>query len=616
LKNLPKIISHYNNLGKSGEQIEFTISNPVLNSTGKQLTFDISIKSNVNTTYLLSCAFRLKYNTNAFEPNVTATGYALGPNFTGYSDIYYEDYTSDIKEWTIVHQTGPMRQITTTSQKIISLTFPIGDCTKNYNLEIVPFPSFGVFCGFYDAATGGNYHNYDTYISGSTLSGSSSIYCPPEIIDLSKTSLGIGAGYVNVSGGIGDEFYINGNHFGTTKGKVFVRNADLGGPSTGYIALDDYDVTWANSQIKVILPGYCNNAQTSYDDHIPGSGFIYVQDALNFESNKNMTLNVNYSVDNFGKGSGTSFYKNNTFLFSGNTDHKYHFKLNTSITDQSMIDCIAEALRLWSCKVGVGFVLDNGTTTNGYALDNYNVISISDLSDATKWASTTLRRDKNCSTNSNMPSALPEVDIRINSTKLIGLFYDMTGLLPVPNGKYDFFHIILHEIGHALLQNHVINEDDFMHANLSPAAVGPRNTSQRRLNFRPGNLAGGDYIVDKSQSQTFSMTCTSNLYTTKLSTSCRNFAIGLMEADNLGEPFKLYPNPFSNQVNIQIDYALKGILSISIVDIYGRVVLEQTVLSKNDSIITFETQDLKTGMYYAVVATASNKWIVPISCIK
>jgi Secretion system C-terminal sorting domain len=67
-----------------------------------------------------------------------------------------------------------------------------------------------------------------------------------------------------------------------------------------------------------------------------------------------------------------------------------------------------------------------------------------------------------------------------------------------------------------------------------------------------------------------------------------------LESDKILRGVKIYPNPTSNIVNIEIEGALNKSVQVLVKDISGRVVLQQTLTSDN-SIINMSS--IKSGLY-------------------
>ncbi len=138
-------------LNKAGEEIEFQISSATI--VNNQYKVDISVRSNVNSTYLDGVAFRLKYNKLATGANISsATTLALGSNFSTsfYDNLTTTNFKDSILEVRIINLAGsPNRtQLTTSFKKLVTLTIPINNCKVLGNFKIDTFSNFNNWTAF------------------------------------------------------------------------------------------------------------------------------------------------------------------------------------------------------------------------------------------------------------------------------------------------------------------------------------------------------------------------------------------------------------------------------------------------------------------------------------
>ncbi|MEZ5046658.1 MAG: T9SS type A sorting domain-containing protein [Chitinophagaceae bacterium] len=65
------------------------------------------------------------------------------------------------------------------------------------------------------------------------------------------------------------------------------------------------------------------------------------------------------------------------------------------------------------------------------------------------------------------------------------------------------------------------------------------------------------------------------------------------------EEVSIYPNPFNNNINLQIFCEKETSLNIQITDVFGRVVLKQNLKGKSQlNNLNISTIDLSTGIYF------------------
>jgi hypothetical protein len=601
-------------LNKAGEEIEFQISSATI--VNNQYKIDISVRSNVNSTYLDGVAFRLKYNKFATGANISsATTLALGSNFSSsfYDNLTTTNFKDSILEVRIINLAGsPNRtQLTTSFKKLVTLTIPINNCKVFGNFKIDTFSNFNNWTAFANSATApwmpGVLFNYEKRVFGSTNQGEQ---CIPDITSINK---------YNVIGGNKEQVTITGNYFGNTRGQLFMKNVDTdnnpnnlqNGPK--YIPLDQIDIiSWSNTQITFYVPSTVDSAWFNggaYTRRIAGTGFIRVKDNSGLVSEDlSNSIYVNYSLFNLRKNT----YKQNQYLFSANSDGKYHFKLNSSITNSGMINCIEAAFRKWSCNTGVSFVLDNGTVTTEIANDNVNVITISNVgSDSSFIARTFSRGVDMCSNNSTQPFPTNEIDIQINQYFLNSFQYDTTGSENISPGLIDFFSVILHEIGHAHLLHHVGDQTDLMYyAN----SRGPISAPNRKINFTNNNLNGGDEIVTRSSIQNYGLICNYNLPIIPITKNCRT--TGLFNIETKNDNIKIYPNPFEENISIQLKSAKSEYVNIIIQNLLGQTFSELKVLLVNGENEINLPVELKNGIYLINISGNNISYTAKLICTK
>ncbi len=84
---------------------------------------------------------------------------------------------------------------------------------------------------------------------------------------------------------------------------------------------------------------------------------------------------------------------------------------------------------------------------------------------------------------------------------------------------------------------------------------------------------------------------------------------------NEGKPvyssIKLYPNPSTNQLNINFGFAVGGQYNISIKNIIGQEIKSVNYLKIEDNDITLFINDLSNGIYFLKIVDVSNNITIP-----
>jgi hypothetical protein len=627
-----KSLYNKNIYSKTNEQIGFTIGNVGFNSTSTAIVIEIKVDGSL--TYLDNAIFQLHYNPATFGTNISnKISSTLGTNFlsTGvYSSSSFSDYNDSTLEFLITADFNPSTrtQINSTAQTVVTATIPLSSstysCKYSPNFKIVDLSTLYLVSYFTvnasDITTSGI--RYTTYNSGSSNSGPT---CIPVINSLSITT--------PTTGGTGVTLNIYGSDFGTSNGSVFMKNADCGSTdsiSNGpiYIPIDKYDITWTNTMITINVPSISDHgwdSGTYYIRRTPGTGNIIVKDQWGLKSVDYNPITIRYSVYNQSKGSGTSYYKNNEYLFSANTDSIYHFKLNSNISSTTyagtdMINCIKAAFNKWTCMTGVGFVLDLGTSVSNNAdSDGVNVITLSNnITDHTTIAYTAVRSSSLCSTGSSIPFSTAEVDIAINNYFVTNnLFtYDTTGTATINSGKTDFFSVILHELGHAHLLKHVaFATNDVMYYSQPPKPTAP---SDRLIHFNTNNYNGGTYIVTNSMAQNYGMSCAFKIPMKKFGNPC-GATTAVDEASNSKEILSVYPNPFKDAFEIQFtSKETQEEAQIIIYNTTGQEIihLKNISLTVGNNTIKIDNFIYPNGLYLVLLKTKEGTFFTKEVCVK
>lgn len=598
-------------LKKTGESIEFLISNVSLNTTSgcnKEYVVEISVKSNVNTTYLLGAVFRLKYNEQALGTNIRS-----GITFTRSSDFpastydYLDgyDFTNSIVQISMQSfvSSPTFTQVTTNPKKLFSIHIPVVNCKELGNFKIDTFPQNGI-TWYSLTPTTIDYITYDNKIYGATNSGST---CNPIISSLSTNSS-------TLHGGKSDVLTITGCDFGNTKGKVSMNDAD-GKLYPTKIALDGSDIIyWSNTLIQTKIPSLIDSSEVYV--HPVGTGTVVVSDAYGNNIESTQPINVLYSLCNVRNDNHA---KVNRYLFSSNTDGKYHFKLYSNVTDQGMIDCINAAFRRWRCTTGVPFFLDPGfiTTTPfpSYPLseDGVNLILMKSISTDFNAQTSKYLPGSSCSNNSSQPDASPEYDIAINSNNVSDFYYDTTGNYNLPSNKTDFFRTILHELGHCLELMHTLNHSDIMYYEGDLGYIAAAN---RTIYIKNNDLAGADFVVNNSLSTPTGMTCSYNLPIIKQTAPCSwNNAVN--EINNKEKYLQIYPNPFTDIIFLKYFSQEKATGIISIYDYTGKQVYSKSglVFSTGNNELELKDLHLNNGVYFINVTSGNTTLNYKIVCV-
>lgn len=348
----------------------------------------------------------------------------------------------------------------------------------------------------------------------------------------------------SISAGTGSELIITGNDFGTIKGKVAFRNVDDGGAS--YIDALDAQVTWSTNQILVKVPSFA------------GTGTIRVTDSNGVFSESTDELTVTYALIN-QIFNGVEYPVQ---AYGVNGSGGFTWQKNNAFTSNNEADvAFTAAFDAWRCETGVNWVIGDNTSTSIAANDTENVIAFSALPEGNLGVIT--YHLGACSGNTDW--VVQGMDLIFDNTASSPWNFnpnpDSTGF------AYDFQSVALHELGHAHLLNHVIDENDVMDFNLGLA--------QEVRDLGTYNIISANIIQTKN---TTNIICALPLMT---SYNCPTASI---DDEILDNDVNIYPNPSKGQFYIKNGMSIT-IDKVDVFDVSGRLI---------SSINAFTTSGIKT----------------------
>ncbi len=263
---------------------------------------------------------------------------------------------------------------------------------------------------------------------------------------------------LEISAGTKSQLTIEGSGFGTEKGTVGFRNADDGGSS--FVFTYSEIIQWSDDKIIVEVP------------EAAGSGGIKIKKSSGYSVNSafaGYSLTIPYSqftikTTTFGD-SITVPLRHIGAMPNGSTasEHlsggSYKFKMASNFFENTNAKTMfLDGLTDWSCKIGVNFV-DAGLLTTDDSNNTNNLIRFADF-DASGYggaAFTSLKGIYGCGdTESDYVGVVTNIDFVYDSN--INWGYDV-----VSNNQFDFEWTTAHEIGHASLFLHVIDQNNLMH---------------------------------------------------------------------------------------------------------------------------------------------------------
>jgi len=268
---------------------------------------------------------------------------------------------------------------------------------------------------------------------------------------------------------------IRGTGFGTLTGnaKIYMLNPNFANGSS-YVAIPKNFITrWNNQLIQIKVPGF--EIRTNF----PGvaSGSVKIITSQGSEVISNQKVNITYNQKKLDNQS--------IDLISRSNNGEIPFYVSNALRRDGALPAIERAFDLWYCQAGVKFTIAGYVNTTCYENDNKNVISYDDGCSIAQLGFTRLAVSTCVS---KKDAYLRDLDIIINRDKKWSF-----NLEKDPNGTSDFASTILHEMGHAHLLGHVLNEDDILFPIIN------KNNVKRELNA--ANQSGGEAILAESKRQ-------------------------------------------------------------------------------------------------------------------
>ncbi|PZE15669.1 hypothetical protein DNU06_16820 [Putridiphycobacter roseus] len=276
----------------------------------------------------------------------------------------------------------------------------------------------------------------------------------------------------------------------------------------------------------------------------------------------------------------------------------YTFHCDTAVANYkngAMKAVIRKALEDWTCLTGIDWKMgtDTAFTNTVSGIDSVCIIRFSVPTDS--MASNTVASASLTHLNYS-PAGTPllsfgkEIDIKLNSN--FDFFCDTTGL-PVPSNQRDLYTAILHELGHGHGLNHVIDTDAIMHFQYS----GVKNDLVNDLSANDG----GDYIMFRSTLLTSAQLLTKGSSKINYVTCATN---GIFEIENGKLDALVYPNPFNNEVNIQLNIDWHTNVTVNLYNVNKQLIKTRDyTVSNGANLLIIETEGLPKGIYVLNLST-------------
>jgi hypothetical protein len=234
---------------------------------------------------------------------------------------------------------------------------------------------------------------------------------------------------------------ITGSGFGNVVGGVNFRWADSSSPTSKLASPVDKIITWTDTEIKVKVPAKA------------GTGNICVTPFGESDCSISNTSSPNLVVRYAHTNTSTNLPLR---LSPQSNNGKITFTYNTSFNDSIGAKTVfARALSTWKCTSDMNIEINTTTSTSiTRKSDGVNLIAFNELDTIAGSNSSVLGITFSYSSPCGSPSQQHLIEQDIIFDKRPNWNYTTSTFI---SGKIDFETVALHELGHALMQGHVVN---------------------------------------------------------------------------------------------------------------------------------------------------------------
>lgn len=608
-------VKQHQNVCSASNDLSFSFANATESGTSpKYFEFDIMASANNNSTYFANCLLRIAYNSSAFGSSLVQNNKVTITKGSTYNTVTYIDPDANaIDETTSVlgvpfgddwGQTSWNRTlVTTTPTQILHFKIEIQNCGQFSGIDFTDITFTPMFSSYTsnpteDALTG-TVSGYDntTYDFGLDQE-----LCPFKVTSF-NSPVYPGSYY---AGTTSNDYLliINGNGFGATRGNgnVFFNNAHNGGQTQ--FKLDDTDfISWTDNQIQIRMPSEIKDTNVR---KIPGSGMFNVQKDDGTFTPSNNPIDMPYAIIN-ALDPSVPEGKIRIDLVNVNSSDPAAiiFRLDQSIinySDPKAAAIVKRAVRDWYCEALVYFEVGNDTTINTIAKDGVSAIFFTPIVNNNPSAlGGTKHWLKDCNDNSSKKHSFPvEIDIAIKENPSSPWFFDTTGAA-LPAGMTDFYEVILHELGHAALLQHITSpnaSDDPQKLLFWAALAGPQTGLNRRY-IKTNDQYGALNVVLKGETIIFN-SCPENVSTLNLPPNQSCGTLGLPSHLFKSADFIIYPNPTENNFTVEFEIGINSNIQFTIYDYTGKQVqqIQKQQFQKGKYQEQINIERLTNGFYF------------------
>jgi hypothetical protein len=384
---------------------------------------------------------------------------------------------------------------------------------------------------------------------------------------------------MRVIGGMGEPVTISGSGFGSERGDSYVTFTQDG---TNYHSAD-YARTfkyrsWSDTEIVVeVPPSYSGTARV-----VVGSTTHESADVLRVTSNL-AARSINPLTFNT--------------LINTNGSGGYTWAMDPELHDNAQArSCVESVMREFRCKTGMSFTVSPEPATAGYALnDGINAI-VFDAPGYELGAGAVAYCDwiwYSCILGDQTFYWVRDTDCRLS--RKFDWYY---GEGPNPTfGMAKLRYVLFHEIGHAHQFGHVSELGESMHPVVQAL---PAEDWLARDTITTSEQRAGTFMTTLGRTFTF-RACGVQPLIAPANDDCVATSVDGSEEIGVAEQLRLWPNPTSGIVTVEIDLEPGATAVVTVVDVLGEAVRS---LKTTDQRTTIDVSDLPVGTYHINIVAA------------
>lgn len=543
------------------------------------LRFDVLIRSNIDGLEFGKGELFLQYPEEVFGTNVVANERIEASKGDVINSSEFSISLSDDEEniFQAVVEGGCIAPSFTENELPLSTEF---QTFMRVNLEIQDFSAIGSI-SMDELKMDGKVFHFDSF-SGKCIPFNEIIVPDPIETGLVCSITSFMDTIVNA--GTGDTLTIVGMNF-EMPGQVEFPSADDGGAS--FTSAQPADIiSWSTYTIRVIVP---SNPEPA------GYGIFRVRTSSGMLCPSPDTLDVCFAVRN-QRNSSTGVGER-IHLGSSVGDNKFTFRPDSTLGNNAMaVATIEQALCDWNKATKINWELGAILNAASPLLDSLNHIFMATPAVLPIGAAaTTIVTRLSCQTITPPVQLIPysgdiDIAIRADLTTLPvpvtgGWNFDHTAA-PAAN-QYDFYTVILHELGHAHNLKHMMP--------LPKAMFWESNAGDTLRDLSPKDILGAQDVFNTS-----TIALNQSFLCNPIDTATLCGTTSVIELERIGQ-IKVYPNPLTESLTIELDLIQGGSLFAQITDVTGKQIMAKNLGKTYSGHQTFTVElpnNISSGIYF------------------